>query len=76
MVNKMIFRCWWKMTKKTDVQQENQLKWDNIMTFAVVALFLFILVQTSPNVKTLATTLIQQVQTSITNLFGSIGSLG
>jgi len=55
--------------------QENQLKWDNIMTFAVVALFLWILVQTSPNAKTLATTLIQQVQTSITNLFSSIGSL-
>ncbi|MDT3418252.1 hypothetical protein QO009_004186 [Brevibacillus aydinogluensis] len=55
--------------------QENQLKWDNIMTFAVVALFLWILVQTSPNAKTLATTLIQQVQTSISNLFSSIGSL-
>lgn len=56
-------------------EQENQLKWDNIMTFAVVALFLWILVQASPNAKTLATSLIQQVQTAITNLFSSIGSL-
>ncbi len=54
---------------------EDQLRWDNLMSFAAVALFLWIIVQTSPNAKTLVTTLIQQAQTAISNLFSSIGSL-